>query len=629
MTRTLLIHLAALFCLTLANVVGAVAAGIPRPLANHPGNIFLAGDEVVVRLPADASGDWIAVDFEDRTVATGRAQNGRAALGRLPAGYFELHCATGRVAATNRTSLGVIPRLRAPTPGTSPIGLDVAMAWFYPEEKMPAVASLCALAGVNHVRDRLNWAEMESARGRFAAPNRYDTSAHSQAAAGLRVLQVTHISPAWANPDTKRFPLDLRDAYNFWREMAWRWRGQVTAFEPWNEADIEQFGGHTGNEIASLQKAAYLGLKAGNPNVIACQNVFAIHRAATLHDFQENEAWPYFDTFNLHHYEPFENYPKLYADFRAVSAGRPLWVTECSRPVKWSGDEKAKEPTEADLRVQAERVAKTYALAVHEGAQAVFYFLLPHYVEGQTQFGIVRPDLTPRPAFLALAAAGRLLADAKPLGQWQPTGAEVQGYLFEAKPDGHRRKVLVLWSTGTGATVELPAKPESAFDLLGRDLKLAGATVLATSAPVFVVLPRSAKLPLTSPPKAPPFLKGKASPVVFQVLAPRSQTDLEKSAYRTETGKPVTLPVFAYNFSARKVRGSVRLEKPAGCEAVFPTALELAPGERRELALEVHLASPSDPDRDRLRLVGDFGSAGRAVLSLRLGPVAGVKSLPR
>ena len=36
-----------------------------------------------------------------------------------------------------------------------------------------------------------------------------------------------------------------------------------------------------------------------------------------LADFNDNEAWPYFDTFNLHHYEPLQNYPKLYADFRA------------------------------------------------------------------------------------------------------------------------------------------------------------------------------------------------------------------------------------------------------------------------------------------------------------------------
>ena len=179
--------------------------------------------------------------------------------------------------------------------------------------------------------------------------------------------------------------------------MARRWTGQAVAFEPWNEADITMFGGHTGSEMASLQKAAYFGLKAGNSNVIACQNVFAIHRSSTLADFNDNEAWPYFDTFNLHHYESLQNYPKLYTEFRAVSGGRPMWTTECSVHVRWSGDEKLKELSEEDLRLQSERVTKTYALALHQGSKAVFYFMLPHYSEGKVQFGVLRPDLTPRP----------------------------------------------------------------------------------------------------------------------------------------------------------------------------------------------------------------------------------------
>ena len=85
------------------------------------------------------------------------------------------------------------------------------------------------------------------------------------------------------------------------------------------------FGGHSGSEMASLQKAAYFGLKAGNPHLVVCQNVFAIHEAAQLQDFQANEPWPYLDTFNLHHYVGFEQYPKVYSDFRAVSAGRALF----------------------------------------------------------------------------------------------------------------------------------------------------------------------------------------------------------------------------------------------------------------------------------------------------------------
>ena len=72
------------------------------------------------------------------------------------------------------------------------------------------------------------------------------------------------------------------------------------------------------------------------------------------------------------------------------TAGRPLWVSECALPVKWAGDPALQEPTEADSRILAERVLKTFVCSLHEGSAATFYLLLPHYVEGQTQFGILR-----------------------------------------------------------------------------------------------------------------------------------------------------------------------------------------------------------------------------------------------
>ena len=36
---------------------------------------------------------------------------------------------------------------------------------------------------------------------------------------------------------------------------------------PWNEANIDHFGGHTIDEMCSLQKAAYLGFKSRDPGV--------------------------------------------------------------------------------------------------------------------------------------------------------------------------------------------------------------------------------------------------------------------------------------------------------------------------------------------------------------------------
>ena len=426
--------------------------------------------------------------------------------------------------------------LRAPTPLSSPIGIDVAMAWFYPKEQMGSVANLCALAGMNRVRDRLGWPALEPKKGEFAAANLYDWSVQAQAAAGLQVLEVGHRSPAWANPNGKRFPLDLRDAYNFYRALARRWRGEVVAFEPWNEADIPMFGGHTGSEMAALQKAAYLGLKAGNPKVIACLNVFATASPGDpCADLHENEAWPYFDTFNLHHYDEFDAYPGFYADFRAVSAGRPLWVTECSLPVKWQGDERLQEPTEEDLRVQSERVPMTYACAIHEGAEAVFYFMLPHCVEGQTQFGVLRRDLTPRPAFVALAAVGRLLANARPLGRMQTGNESIRAFLFRAQPDGHDADVLVAWATAAAA-FELPKPPKACFDHLGRPKPVAGRTLRLGHAPVFAVLVSGTPLPLVLPPQTPKRVPGKPSPVVLQALLPVETLNVEKSAYKLPAG---------------------------------------------------------------------------------------------
>ncbi|MBI4323873.1 MAG: hypothetical protein HY674_01275 [Chloroflexi bacterium] len=588
----------------------------PKPLPQHPGNIFLGGEEIVVRLPGE-SATWNVLDYDGQAIAEVAAKEGKAALGRLPVGFYRLK----RAGETHWISVGVVAPLPAPTPLTSPIAMDVAMAWFYPAEKMEVAANLCALAGVNWVRDRLNWAEMEPRRGEFARTNRYDASAYAQSRARLQALQVNHISPAWANPKQKRFPLDLRDAYRFYREMAARWKGQVRAFEPWNEADIPMFGGHTGGEMAAMQKAAYLGLKAGHSNVIACLNVFALHNQLQLADLHDNETWPYFDTFNLHHYAPFDQYPKLYADFRAVSGGRPLWVTECSLPVKWTGDDQLKEPTEADLRVQAERVAKTFASSLHEGASATFYFLLPHYSEGQTQFGIVRPDLTPRPAFVALAAVGRLLANAKPLGQCTSIHATVHAYLFRAEPDGHAREVLVAWTTSGEATLELPTAPQSVVDHLGRERK--GSTPLSlTSAPVFALLPEGTakKMLLNPPPKPAPCLEGEASPVVLQALWPEEKVSLRKSAYRISSEKAEAIPVYLYSFHSDAVRGRLRVTGPSGWKIAFPEQVELAPQERKELALTVDCRETTAQLVEKVRIEGDFGPAGRPILSVRVMP---------
>ncbi len=249
---------------------------------------------------------WRAVDIERKEVGHGTAQDKTADLGKLPIGYFELREKDGPGMVTT----AVIAKNK-PVENT-PIALDVSMSWFYSEAKQVRDAcTVSKLAGVNWVRDRLSWPEIETTRGTWAGDTRYERTMRIEHEEGLKILQVNHISPPWASKNPKHFPEDLRDVYKFYEGLGKRWHGLADAIEPWNEPDIVEFGGHTGCEIASFQKAAYLGLKAGDPKTPACEAVFAIDRAETLNEFGANEVYPYFDRYDLHHYVKLPDYPRL------------------------------------------------------------------------------------------------------------------------------------------------------------------------------------------------------------------------------------------------------------------------------------------------------------------------------
>jgi hypothetical protein len=615
------IVLSVVLCGSAVGFAQAEARTLPKPLAHHPGNVFLAGEEVIVPMPGTRSDAWQAVDYDGKVVAEGSGAE-PVRLGRLPVGYYEVRRKNAATATEDRVSVGVVAPLVAPTPKTSPIGIDVAMAWSFQEDKMRAVANLCTLAGINWVRDRLNWGDIETRQGWFAARTRYDTSAFTQNAAGLQILQVNHVCPAWAGPDHGRFPTDLRNAYRFYSVMAQHWAGKVLAFEPWNEADIPMFGGHTGSEIASLQKASYLGLKAANPTIIVCQNVFADHNRAILAEFKANEVWPYFDTFNLHHYVGVNQYPSVYADFRAVSAGKPLWVTEFNVPVNWSGDEKQREPGDADLHIQAERMAQVFSGVLQEGVQAAFFFMLPHYVEKQIQFGLIHPDLTPRPAYVALAAVGRWLADAKPLGKLKSDKRSVHAFLFRARPDGKEKLVLVAWADHKQQPLALPARPVAAFDHLGRARTGIATTVELSSAPVYLLFSADVleKFARDLPPAPAARLEGAPSPVVFQAVWPQKRVGLFQSAYHIAANQPERIPIFVYNFGSKPVEGRLSVVAPKGWKLSLPDRVKVQPGERVELALAVDLRGATSLGVAPVIIRGDFPSGGTPIFSLRLSP---------
>jgi len=625
-----------------STVLGSRRRDVPQPLPGHPGNVFLAGEVIEIPvLPGPAR--WQVHDHDDGVVARGDIRSGQAVVrpGSMDIGWYRLDLLAAEGETVAHTTFAVVGRLAAPTPQDSPVCLDSATCWFSNSYRFPGdptesrkrnmdiYANLAGLAGANWIRDRMDWGGMERTRGTFARDTLYDLSVARQASQGLNVLQVFHDTPSWAvdkaldGDDGRvrlRLPRDLRDVYRFGRAMAVRFSGQVLAWEPRNEADLEMFGGHTIDEMCAYQKAAYLGFKRGTPQVTVCWNVFGLPTSLHRDGVLANEAWPYFDTYNTHTYSRPKHYLQQFAAIREGACGRPIWLTECGKPTPYVDGEEPRDPTPAHMRQQAEFIARSYACSLFAGVDRHFFYILGDG-PGQSamSYGLLRQDFTPRPAYPAMAAVGRFLAGAKCIGRATPSV-----YAFRAWPDGVERDVLVAWgSEGTPCAIPAAATVESVHDFLGRRLA-AGLPAENGMRPIFVVMPKGSarSLSLEPPPERSAKRRGRPSAVVLQVSMPRQSTRLTDQAYEIPTGQPSQIPLYVYNFGKEATRGVLQIEDcpPSLVAKLDGAPIHLAPMERRRVLVSV---LPRGPARElaagiQVKIRGDFGTVGRPVVAFRL-----------
>jgi len=630
---------------------------IPTPLAERPGNVYLDTETVWIKVPGEVPKEtrsWRALDDKGRMVRSGvfaedsTAPPSRIRLEQLPVGWYRVEFLDQQRSCLHWTTAAVLQKLRSPVPQDSPICVDSATAWFAKDQpdNQARLASLAALAGVNWIRDRLTWRELEPKHGQFIkTTTTYDTSAAIQTNYGLKVLQVFHMTPDWAwdteldsEHPSGRFARDLRDVYRFCKAMAGRFKGSVLAWEPWNEANVSTFGGHTVDEMCSFQKAAYMGFKAGDPDVTVCWNVYTT--APTPRHTQglmDNEAWSYFDTYNIHTYDWAHDYERLWGPARQAACGKPIWVTEADRGLKFSGPEPWCELSREDEIRKARYIAQSYASSLYAGSIRHFHFILGHYHEGSNgvQFGLLRMDMTPRPAYVALAAVGRLLAGAKCRGRWAvPDSDDAYVIAFRARPNGLERDVLVAWAekkvdwSGRAKTKVPFSLPESwavegVFDYLGRRLDEIPAELSGEA--LFVVLPagQTDKVKMTTLARS-ERRQDRICPIVLQVQMPRSASMKieplpwsQGYEYRIDPDEPYRLRMFAYNFASEPVNGTIRItNKPSGWKLDKETWNISIEPMQREL-FEASLTIPPDQD-GTLQLTGDFGTTGKPVLAFRL-----------
>jgi GH35 family endo-1,4-beta-xylanase len=212
------------------------------------------------------------------------------------------------------------------------------------------------------------WSQIETKPGVYKWDNLEGILENAQAKGMTDVLMVLGTTPEWnaanvgANdypqPGAASPPKDLK-AWDTWvTEVATRYKGRITAYQIWNEANLKNFWNGTPEQMADLTKRAYDIIKKIDPNalVVAASpstrltNSFNAFFPAYLKALAA-KGWPV-DVMAIHTYPTADGDPvargvaikAAQAALKAAGApDLPLWDTELNYGLAGPGPSKPKQ----------------------------------------------------------------------------------------------------------------------------------------------------------------------------------------------------------------------------------------------------------------------------------------------
>ncbi len=334
----------------------------------------------------------------------------------------------------------------------------------------------------------------------------------------------------------------------------------------------------------------------------------------------QNGVQNYFDVFNWHRYAAPSSYPDNLASYRKqLKEYRldtlPSWMTEAGialRGQEIEGDGKGLLSV-SDEKLQAEFIPQSAAMSLIAGNERHFFFVIPEYLENGTQFGILKPDLSPNPALITLSTVTNMLGEGTYLGQYPMKDGDINCRLFKT-PKG---LVMICWSAKpTMVSIPVAANKAKVMNIFGSPVS---AEVLDGAVPVKigpeavyvmgvdpaitkkltgVVIPR-AKMPVIKP--QPLILCGHSL----------IQQNKGRDCYTIENKdtKQFTYTVEVYNFSqTASGKGSVTLSVPKGWSVANATRNVKLAAMGRQVLEYIVKPGPSAPGIHDVKAVAKFGA---------------------
>jgi len=320
-----------------------------------------------------------------------------------------------------------------------------------------ALLDLIKDAGIGWIRDEVYWSQVEKEKGAFRFPLAYDEYLRSAQARGIQVLLILDFGNALYSGAEKIAPATEAGRTAFGRYCAavvkrYKPLG-VRHFEIWNEPNASTFWKpHPSPEdYARLLETAYKSCKDADPGA----TVLGCSTSGTDLDFIGRVlaagGGRFMDAVSFHPYcQPLPPEKKLLTDIarlRGIAPGKPLWITEIGYPT-CSG------PSGVDEETQANYLVRTFLLArTSPSVERLFWYDFQNDGEdpddGEFNFGIVRTDRAPKPAYRACRTMALSVGNL-PLAEFR-----VAGNTYLLRFEGTHR-MIAAWRLGGTESVEIP-----------------------------------------------------------------------------------------------------------------------------------------------------------------------------
>jgi len=245
--------------------------------------------------------------------------------------------------------------------------------------------------------NQTSWANIEKVQGTFDWTALDKAVATSQSKGVNDILMVLAGTPAWATDDASPAALPVPGAAGMPKDFSWwdkwvtavvtRYKGKITSYQPWNEANLSTFSTGSPSQMADLTKRAYDIIKRVDPSALVIAPSTGTRLSGAFNKFYppflqalKAKGWP-IDVWSAHTYPASLGTPVTRAALavaylkvlkKAGAPKLPFWDTENNFGLKGPG------PQNPDVDIEGTKaaswVARTYLDGLDLGMSRVYWY---------------------------------------------------------------------------------------------------------------------------------------------------------------------------------------------------------------------------------------------------------------